>query len=149
MIAQSIHRIAFRVGVIFLVSFAINYVWEMLQMPFFEAMSFAEPSSYLRCLAASLGDAAIAAAIFLLGRLIFHAWKWPHRLTPIKALYLILIGAGIAIAIEIAALNAGRWAYSPLMPLIPMFRVGLVPVVQLMLLPYVSFIILRRRLYRD
>ena len=144
MLAQPIIRAAIPVGVVFLVSFALNYVWEMLQMPFYEGMSFSDPSSYFRCLVAGIGDAAIVVGIFILGRILFRSSKWPQRIDAIKALCLALVGAGIAIVVEIAALNSSRWAYSPLMPCIPVLQVGLVPVVQLMILPNLSFFLMRR-----
>jgi hypothetical protein len=40
---------------------------------------------------------------------------------------------------EITSLRYERWAYSPLMPLIPVIEIGLVPVVQMILLPYMCY----------
>lgn len=143
MSAQPIIRAAIHAGLLFLVSLVVNYVWEMLQMPFYAAMSFSNPISYSRCLFASVGDAAIVVGIFILGRVLFRTLSWPEKLTPTKAIYLILIGSAIAIIIEVVALKADRWAYSSLMPLIPFFEVGIVPVVQLMVLPFISFSLTR------
>ena len=85
---------------------------------------------------------------FSLGRLLFHDWKWPIQLTLMKGLYLILTGAGIAIVIEITALAAGRWAYTSLMLVIPALNIGLVPVAQFVVLPYVSYIFSLRVLFK-
>lgn len=40
----------------------------------------------------------------------------------------------VAVLIEIFALGAARWAYGPWMPVIPILKVGLSPIVQLPLL---------------
>lgn len=48
-------------------------------------------------------------------------------------------GAFVAIAIGKAGVLSGRWAYADSMPLLPWLRVGILPVVQMMLIPWVSF----------
>lgn len=110
-------------------------------MPLYEGMYYSDPNSWLLCLQASIGDVFITVIIFLFGRLIFNTWSWPHPLDAVRITYLVLIGAVIAVAIEITALKAGRWNYSPLMPVIPGIGVGIVPVVQLIVLPYLGFVL--------
>jgi hypothetical protein len=97
--------------------------------------------SYLNYLLAAFGDANISLAIFVLGRFLFGKWNWSQKLTFLKALYSGIIGAGIAIGIERQALVASRWTYTGLMLVIPRIEVGLVPVLQLMILPYLAFVI--------
>ncbi|UCF96547.1 MAG: hypothetical protein JSV89_15400 [Spirochaetaceae bacterium] len=134
----------FRILAIYGVAFIINYVWEMLQMPFYERMSFADPASYLQCVQASFGDANIIIAIFGLGLFMFRNWEWPKPLTLWKLAYLAVIGGSIAVSIELFALKAGKWRYSSLMPLLPLVRVGLIPFLQLLILPYLSYSIAGR-----
>ena len=44
----------------------------------------------------------------------------------------LLLGAGI----EWRALAAGRWTYTAAMPIVPLLNVGLLPVLQLLVLPW-------------
>ena len=129
------------IALISAIALVISYVWEMLQMPFYQGMYFSDPNAWLRCLQASVGDVFITVFIFLVGRLIFSSWSWPQSLGAAKITYLVLFGAIIAVTIEIMALKAGRWSYSSLMPVVPGPGIGIVPVVQLILLPYLSYVL--------
>jgi hypothetical protein len=140
-IPRSISLISIRLSLVYVLALVTNYVWEMLQMPLYEGMRFDDLSSYLNCLRAAFGDANISLAIFVLGRFLFGKWNWSQKLTFLKALYSGIIGAGIAIGIERQALVASRWTYTGLMLVIPRIEVGLVPVLQLMILPYLAFVI--------
>lgn len=133
-----------RLFAIYGIALGINYVWEMLQMPLYEGMYFSEPASYLLCLKASFGDANIAIAIYLLGSLLFRDWRWSNNMTIAKLAYLSVAGGSTAIVIESLAFDAGWWNYSHLMPLLPLLKVGLVPFLQLILLPYPSYLIAGR-----
>jgi hypothetical protein len=130
-----------RLLVIYAVALGINYLWEMAQMPLYQEMRFDDIRAYLICLRASFGDANITIIIFVIGLLFFKSWYWPKKLTILKVAYLVFSGGGTAIVIELIALNRGSWTYTPLMPLIPVLRTGLVPFVQLMILPYFSYLI--------
>jgi hypothetical protein len=131
----------FRLLVIYSIALIVNYVWEMVQMPFYQDMPFNEVRSYLLCLRASFGDANVTISIFIMGLLLFRNWYWPVKLTIPKFAYLIISGGGIAILIELFAVKAGRWTYTSLMPLLPLVRVGLIPFAQLIILPYLSYMI--------
>jgi hypothetical protein len=119
--------------------FSVNYVWEMVQMPLFIGMKFSDPYAWLICARASVGDAAILLVILSGGRLLFGSVTWFRNLSTPKLLYLILAGAFVALGIEKLSIVLDRWEYSHLMPVIPGVQVGLVPVIQMVLLPYVSF----------
>ena len=126
-------------GVVFALALIFNYIWEMLQMPLYQDMQFGDPKAWMLCFKASVGDALFSIAVFSGGAMIFRTWDWVQRLTLLKVIFLFLTGTAAAISIEIAALERGRWAYTELMPLIPIVSVGLVPVLQLIILPWVSF----------
>lgn len=57
-----------------------------------------------------------------------------------KSWLIFAIGVVVAIAIEMYALQTGRWAYNELMPVIPLLGVGLTPTLQLGTLGIISFI---------
>ena len=142
-------KAAQRFLLIYGIAFGINLIWEMLQMPFYEQMTFTDAGSYLMCLKASFGDANIVIAIYGLGLLLFRHWRWPLEMTPWKVIYLVAIGGITAILIEYSALREHRWIYSSLMPRLPMLKIGLIPLLQLIILPYLSYAIAcRTRLCR-
>ena len=131
---------------LFIISTAVNYVWEMAQMPLYQDMPFAALSSWLLCFRASLGDGLIIVMIWALGAGLYKQVRWfrPLRLGP--ALLLLASGALIAVAIELHALANQRWAYSDLMPIVPWLEIGLSPFVQLLLLPWCMMILADLRL---
>ena len=62
-----------------------------------------------------------------------------------RAWLIIAIGILIAIGNEWYGLGTGRWAYNSLMPIVPLLKVGLTPALQLGVLGYVSYVLLRPR----
>ncbi len=110
-------------------------------MPLYRDMEFTDWLDYLICLRASIADATITVAILIVGRYCFGRWRWYLPISLLPAVYIVLAGTLVAIGIEAHALRNGKWAYSPYMPLVPLLGVGVIPVVQLVLLPYVSFFI--------
>jgi hypothetical protein len=133
-----------KLTLVYAIAFAVNFFWEMLQMPLYEGMRFDDLRSYLICLRAAFGDANISLAIFGLGRFLFGKWDWPQKVTLKKTLYLGALGGGIAIGIERHALATSRWVYTGLMPVIPHIAVGMVPVLQLMILPFLAYVIMHK-----
>jgi hypothetical protein len=116
-------------------------MWEMLQMPFFKGMYFSDFKVWLTCARASLGDVVIILFIFALGRLIFRGWSWIDHLNVFKIIYLVIMGSSIAILIEIISIKYDRWVYSEIMPLIPKIHVGIIPVIQMIIAPFFSYIL--------
>ncbi len=123
---------------LFAVAAAVNFVWEMAQMPLYKDMPFEEFSSWVFCFRASLGDGIIVLVIWLIGYAIFHKPRWFRTPKPARILVLLLSGAAIAITVEIHAIATGRWDYSALMPLLPIVGIGLSPFIQLLILPILS-----------
>lgn len=120
---------------LFFISAAVNFVWEMAQMPLYENMPFDSLMSWWLCFRASLGDGIIVAFIWAIGAVLFREQRWFEVLTPLRAAILLTTGALIAVGIEYVALLRGRWSYSALMPLVPLLDVGLSPFLQLLVLP--------------
>ena len=133
-----------QIAVIYATAFLINFAWEMLQMPFFSDLDYTELATWFFCFKASIGDANIILFIFILGRVLFRDWEWVQELNGIKLVYLFLTGATIAILIETHALSTGRWRYSQIMPILLFIEVGLVPVIQLIILPISSLLVASR-----
>jgi hypothetical protein len=97
------------------------------------------------CFVASLGDGILIWIMFGIGWIVFRRPDWYVR--PTIAVYALMLTVGLVIGagIEWIAINVlNRWSYTASMPLVPWLDVGLVPVLQLLLLPPLTFLIAAR-----
>jgi hypothetical protein len=123
------------------IAFGINYIWENLQMAFYLEMNYSDIRDWLYCIKSSGWDAVIISGIYVSGTLIFRSWHWAEQYRAVNLVYMIFTGAVVAIIIELLAIKIDRWSYAAIMPLIPKIQVGIVPVLQLMVLPFLTFLI--------
>ena len=119
---------------LFALAWIVNFAWEMAQAPLYASMG---PfwTAIAKCFRASLGDAGIVAALWVLGAYIFESPDWFRRAGVMLIVALGLLGGLISVGLERAALSGSRWAYGSAMPVIPGLGVGLAPVLQMALLP--------------
>ena len=129
--------------VTFLVAVAINVVWEIGQSVLFAPMG-GWLSGTWRCFVAGLGDGVIVLAIAASGWLAFRRGDWFVRPGLAGYLFMGALSMAIAVAIEIGARATGRWSYTDQMPLFPVVEVGLVPVLQMTILPPLVFAVAAR-----
>ncbi len=128
-----------RLTAVFVVAVAVNFVWEVAQLPLY-AGSASLWDSAVHCFVPSLGDGIILLLIFLIGWLVFRRQDWADQ--PGLRGYALMLACGlvIAIVIEMVAVHVlGRWDYSAAMPLMPYLDVGLVPLAQMLVLPPLIF----------
>lgn len=121
-----------RLVIILTIAFALNIVWEYLHSPLYTHYQD-EPITNLVLLKAALGDALFITALSI-----------PfYRVVYLNKNLWLIIPAGVAAAIvfELFALSTHRWAYSSLMPLVPLIEIGLTPTIQLGLLGYLSVLL--------
>lgn len=120
------------------ISFLFNLVWENVQAPLYAGyISFAQ--HFWICFVATLGDVVIVLMLYGLFAVAYRNTRWIMSMKKTSTALLIIAGAAIAVLIEWLALATGRWGYAPGMPLIPLFDVGVLPVLQLILLPLLTF----------
>jgi hypothetical protein len=133
---------------IVLFAFLLNFVWEMLQIPFFRGMTQAPHwDALLICLQATLGDVGIALAAFWTIAWLGRDRHWPTRPRPAQIAAFALVGLLITTAFEWLATQVwSLWSYSGLMPMIPFLGVGLVPLLQWIVLPPVVIWFVHRQL---
>ena len=122
-------------GWLLFVAFCLNWIWEMVQMPTYVEMAgrvWWETVS--TCTWATLGDVGLTFAIYGLGALAAGRSDW--ALNPKWNVYAFaaILGATCAVAIEWRALGSARWSYSDHMPVVPLLRVGMWPLLQLTIL---------------
>ena len=122
-------------GTLYGVAVAVNFIWEVPQMAFYEWWGASWSVGLLVCLQAALGDGLLVLALYGLGCIFFRRRDWILQPGPVGYTLLVVAGMIIAVAVEMHALDQNRWAYNTLMPRIPGLGVGLVPVAQMMVLP--------------
>ncbi len=126
---------------IFIVAVALNYIWEVAQAPLFVSMNSWE-NIWWHCFVASLGDGIILWIIHAVGWIVFGRPDW--FINPGARGYGVMLTTGLvlAIAIEWGAVHMlQRWEYGPGMPVVPGVNIGLVPILQMLILPPAIFYI--------
>lgn len=120
------------------IGLVLNLLWENIQAPL-----YAGYTSFIQhvpiCSMASLGDVAIILFLYILFALILRNVLWFQNLNTMSVFSLLIIGAVIGAGIEKWALLTSRWSYGYNMPIIPFLRVGLAPVLQMMIVPTLTF----------
>jgi len=121
-------------------SFLLNFAWEMLQMPLYEGM---EPGiqTILFCALAAVADTVMVLLIYYAFGFIYKSPFWIKHLNYARVILLILTGGLGAVLMELRHISSGTWGYKQMMPLIPFVEVGVVPVLQFMSLPLLSYVI--------
>lgn len=119
------------------VGLVTNFTWEMAQATLYEPMGTFWQATW-RCFVASLGDAAIVVALVGVG------WAVCRRAgSRAGSAAVIALGIVMGAVIEWSGLERGEWAYNERMPLIYGTQFGLVPVLQMVLLPLFVFHVTR------
>ncbi len=128
-------RLIKQAAIIFFIAVALNYVWEVAQAPLYAGMT-QWGDIWWHCFVASLGDGVLVCLIVALGWAAFGCADWYRR--PGVQAYGVMLASGlcIGVGVELLAIHVlNRWTYTPDMPLIPGLGVGLVPVLQMLVLP--------------
>jgi hypothetical protein len=121
-------------------AFVLNLAWELAQMPLYDNTSFVI-NHVTFCVLGSVADAIMVLLLYFVFAVIFKNPLWIHPL-KIQPIAIVVLTGGIGAALsEMRHLALGNWAYSDLMPLIPILHVGLSPVLQFMILPIFIYIL--------
>lgn len=128
-------------------AFLLNFVWEMLQVPFFSGMTESQHWKAAKtCSVATGGDVAVSIVAFCLVAWLAGTRNW--ILHPTRLQFGLFIGLGVfwSVAVEIVATKVlHRWAYSNSMPLLPGLNIGIVPIMQwILILPLVVWFVRRQ-----
>jgi hypothetical protein len=131
---------------VFLWAVAMNFLWEMAQAYAYSGMPPSSLEATLMCGRASLIDGVLVLGIFWGGVVVFSRVDWAER--PGVAGYFFMAGAGFLVSVVIelnAVYRVGKWGYQETMPLLPPWEVGVLPVLQMLLLPPLIFLLSRRK----
>ena len=130
-------------------SFLLHFVWEFMQVPAFASMADLNHWTGIKmCTAATIGDVGFALTAFWVTSAFAKSRHW--MVSPTSAQLVIFMAVGISLTIVAeyyyTVVNL-RWTYSDLMPLVPPFGTGLVPLLQWLAIPPVVIWITRRQIY--
>ncbi|WP_017732270.1 hypothetical protein [Nafulsella turpanensis] len=122
---------------IFIIGFLLNLVWENVQAPLYKGYTnFWD--HFMMCFWASLVDVAVILLLYGLLAIWYRDFYWIKHINWKIAVVLIIIGGTIAVGFEYWALENETWAYTDSMPVVPFTKVGLSPLLQMMLLPLLT-----------
>lgn len=126
------------------VSFILNEIWEMSQMSaYVETAGQSWTSTLGLCTRAAVGDVGITVSIYAAGALAAGELGWGLRGRWNIYATTALWGLASAALVEHSALAAGRWSYTGRMPVVPGLGAGLWPLLQMALLPPLTFVFAR------
>jgi hypothetical protein len=130
--------------IIYLLAVTLNYPWEILQSPLYTSVSHIG-SVWVHCFISSLGDGLMILLLFGIGWIALGSRQWFIRPGLMGHVVLLTSGTLLAALVEWTAVQLiHRWAYVEAMPRIPLLDIGLVPVLQMILIPPLVFVLARR-----
>ena len=119
-----------------LLSFLLHLAWEVAQLPLYTIWSEPVARQAFAVLHCTMGDLMIAGLSLLAALALVGRQDWPRSGSRAVWLLVILFGAGYTVYSEWLNVNVrGSWAYSPLMPTLPIIGTGLAPLMQWLLVP--------------
>ena len=128
-----------------ILAFLLNFVWELIQIPLYRNSSY-DIDHILFCALASIADTIMVLLIYSGLAVIFKDLFWVNHLRLIRIVIVVLIGGTGAVLSEMRHLSSGSWAYDDSMPIIPVFNVGIAPLLQFMILPVLIYFLSFNRL---
>ncbi len=119
------------------VSFLAHLIWEILQLPFYTVWTTGtlaqQAFAVVHC---TIGDTMIAGLSLLLALALFARPTWPS--TGVVRVFVAGLAIGVAYTVYSEWLNVSvrrSWAYSDLMPVVPVLGTGLAPLLQWLVVP--------------
>lgn len=122
------------------IAFSLNFIWELLQGPLYEGFEY-DWQHVSFCALASIADMLMVLILLFGFGLIYRNVFWMNFLSPKRILLLVVLGTVGAIIAEMWHTSQGDWTYAEAMPIVPGVGVGLSPVLQFAVLPYLIFLI--------
>lgn len=133
-------RFVFAVAV---AAFMLNFIWELTQGPLYEGFEY-DLKHISFCALASVADMLMVFILLFAFGLIFKDVYWMQNWGLKRILFLVLVGFFGAILAEVWHTARGDWSYADAMPRLPIVEVGLSPVLQFTILPWLIFLICKK-----
>lgn len=118
-------------------SFLLHFVWEFVQVPAFVGMMEMNHWEGIKlCMSATFGDVGFALVAYWIASAVARSRHWVLQPTRLPVAVFVAVGLGLTVGFEYYYTNISlRWAYSELMPLVPPFGTGLLPLLQWAVIP--------------
>lgn len=127
-----------------LASFVLHEIWEMAQMSaYVETAGRSWASTFGLCTRAAVGDVGIILGIYAAGALSTGDFGWGLHGRWNTYVTVAVWGLAYAALVEHAALASGRWSYTDRMPVVSILGAGLWPLLQMTILPPLTFLCAR------
>lgn len=133
------HATVQRAATVFIVAVLVNYPWELAQSPLYTEGGNLKGMGW-HCFVAALGDGLLVLLVLAAGAAAFHRQDWFER--PGLRGYALMGMAGllVAVLVETVAVHVlGRWSYADEMPRVPGVDIGIIPLLQMLILPPLAF----------
>lgn len=130
--------------VLFILAVPLNLTWEVAQIGAYDFPEGSLLKNVIGCFVPSLGDGLMTLMIYWSGWTIFRNSRW--ILHPGAKGYLLLVALGIVLALVVewnALYRTGAWGYNSQMVTIALLGVGFLPVLQMIILPIVTVVLLQ------
>jgi hypothetical protein len=125
-------------------AFLLHFLWESVQCPLF-FVHRAGDATWFSMVRATLGDVLMTWIAQVVVAVVSKQWLWSLRRWGRRQwAALLLVALAMSVAVELYAVEAGRWSYTSIHPLLPGTPVGLLPVAQLLILFPLTFVAARR-----
>lgn len=132
---------------IFTIGFLLNLIWENVQAPLYQGYNNFW-NHFMLCFWASLVDAAVVLLLYGFLAIWYKNFYWLRYINRQSAAVLMVLGATIAVGFEQWAFGNEAWSYTDDMPVI-FLDTGLLPLLQMMVLPVLTYFIIRNMLKQD
>lgn len=124
------------------IGFLLSFMWEISQswlyMPHFQGVI----DLILMHAKAAIGDVVMLLIVHIVMSLFDRNWKWVKNGKSFKYFIIAALGFVCALIVEKYALITGRRAYNDMMPIIPYLKVGLIPILQMMIIAPLSLFLI-------
>lgn len=117
-------------------SLFLHLAWEVLQLPLYTIWSDPLGKRAFAVFHCTIGDLMIAGLSLLVALAFASKAEWPQ--SSLQPVWLLMLTFGIGYTIYSEWLNVsvrGAWAYSSLMPTLPLVGIGLGPLLQWLIVP--------------
>lgn len=128
-----------------------NLVWEAAHLPLYTLWNTGTAREKLFAIVhCTGGDVLIALTCLAIALITVGHRDWPLRAFRPVAVVTVVLGVGYTIFSEwLNIVVRQSWAYSELMPVVPVIDTGVTPLLQWLVVPLVAFWLARRTAQRD
>ena len=124
-------------------AFSLNFIWELAQGPLYEGFEY-DFKHISFCALASVADMLMVFILLFAFGLIYKEVYWMQSWGLKRTVLLVIVGFFGAILAEVWHTARGDWAYADAMPRLPIAEVGISPVLQFTILPWLIFLICKK-----